>query len=107
VILAAYCKATYPVIVIILDNLIGFALVAEIVLVEDDDLLLLVLLDDEVEFRIATAIRNACIPDLHKNIDLMRIFLDDSQGLLHMAWKPVDVVFQMLYYVHSIDPTII
>lgn len=103
--LTANSKALNPVIVIILDDLICLALVAKIVLVEDYQLLLLVLLYDEIELRVSAAVWNTCVSDLHEDVDFVCVFFDKTKGLLHVAGEPVDVIFEVLDYVHSNDPT--
>jgi hypothetical protein len=106
-VLTADGKAANTVIVIVLNDLVGLGSIAQVVLVEDYQLLLLIALDDEVELGVATAVGDAGIPDLHKDIHLMRVLFDQPQGLLHVSRKPVDVVLEVLDDVHSIDPTII
>lgn len=103
--LTADSEAPNAIIIIILDDFIGLALVTEIVLVEDYQLLLLVLLDDEIEFRVSAAVGDTCVADLHEDVDLVCVFLDKTKGLLHVAGEPVYVVFEVLDDVHSSGPT--
>lgn len=98
--LAADSKASYSVIVVILNDLVGLALVAKIVLVEYYQLLFLVFFDDKVEFRVSAAIRNAGVSDLHENVHLVRVLFDQAKGLLHVAREPVYVIFEVLYHIH-------
>lgn len=93
-------KAPDAVIVVILDDLVGLALVAEIVLVEDYQLLFLVLLYDQVEFWVSAAVGDTGIADLHEDVHLVRVLFDQTKGLLHVAWEPVYVVFEVLDHVH-------
>ena len=98
--LTADREAPDAIIVIVLDDLIGLALVTEIVLVEDNQLLLLVLLNDQIELRVSAAVWNAGVADLHEDVHLVGVFFDEPKSLLHVAGEPIDVVFEVLDHVH-------
>ena len=98
--LTADSKTPDAVIIVVLDYLVGLALVAEIIFVEDYQLLLLVLFDDEVKFWVSAAVGNTGIADLHEDVHLVGVFFDQTKGLLHVTREPVYVVFEVLYHVH-------
>ena len=76
--LAADGEALDSVVVVVLDDLVGFGSVAEVVLVEDDQLLLLVPLDDQVELGVSAAVGDPGVADLHEDVDFVRVLLDQS-----------------------------
>jgi hypothetical protein len=78
VFLAADGEALDSVVVVVLDDLVGFGSVAEVVLVEDDQLLLLVPLDDQVELGVSAAVGDPGVADLHEDVDFVRVLLDQS-----------------------------
>ena len=76
--LAADGEALDSVAVVVLDDLVGFGSVAEVVLVEDDQLLLLVPLDDQVELGVSAAVGDPGVADLHEDVHFVRVLLDQS-----------------------------
>ncbi len=76
--LAADREALDSVVIVILDDLVGFGSIAEIVLIEDDQLLLLVPLDDQVELWVSAAVGDPGVADLNEDVEFVRVLLDHS-----------------------------
>lgn len=76
--LAADGEALDSVVIVVLDDLVGFGSIAEIVLIEDDQLLLLVSLDDQVELRVSAAVGDPGVADLHEDVHFVRALFDQS-----------------------------
>jgi hypothetical protein len=78
VFLAADREALDSVVIVVLDDLVGFGSIAEILLIEDDQLLLLVSLDYQAELWVSAAVGDPGVADLHEDVDFVRALLDHS-----------------------------
>ena len=88
-------KALNSIVIVIGNNFIGFGLVADIVFIENYDFIFLASFDDGVELWIAAAVGYPSISDLNEDINFMDIFLDNSEGFVHVSGEPVDVIFEI------------
>jgi hypothetical protein len=107
VVLAAHGEAFDAVVVVVLDDLVCFLRVAEVVFVEDDEFLFLVIFYYAVKFWVAAAVGDAGVSDLHEDVHFVGVLFHHSQGFLHVARKPIYVVFQRFYDIHAMLPQLL
>lgn len=99
-ILCRYSKAFDSILLIIIDDFLGFFLITEIKLIKNNMLLLLISLNYSIKLTISTRKRYASISYLQENINIFAVLLNISKSLPHMPRKPIYCISYLCDWFH-------
>lgn len=87
--------AVYAQPIVVIDDLLGAGLIAQVELVKDYDFFLLSLPDYGIELGVASRVGQPSVPDLQEDINIGRLLLKFFQSLVHVPWEPVYLIRQL------------